>query len=120
MKNGIRFLGLVAAIAIIGSGVAQAQNREIFNSWIGKHYSRLDGKIPGRASFSRNSVTYDSSYTERIARYVSSRGSDGMNGPMGVQPSRTEYDDVRVERWVRFFFDANGVITTWESLGWKM
>ncbi|MDR1250998.1 MAG: hypothetical protein LBK62_02410 [Treponema sp.] len=50
-------------------------NRDIFDSWIGSHYSQLSGNIHGKVSYTSNSVTYDSSWTETKSRYVSALGT---------------------------------------------
>jgi hypothetical protein len=106
---------------------AAKSNREIFNSWVGHHYTKLGAKIPGRPSYSGNSVTYDSTWTETRAqsRPPSIGTADIVHGrglitTGKVEPGRIEYYTVTHERWVTFYFDSKGMITTWRSYGWPM
>jgi hypothetical protein len=97
-------------------------SREIFNSWIGSHYTKVNGNIPGFVSYSGNSITYDSSWTETKSRYhMRSRevyvSSDGHATTTG-QPDKVEYYQIEHKKWVTFYFDADGIITTWRSYGW--
>ena len=58
-KAFIVLLGfLVVAIAAADS------NRQIFNSWVGRHYTKLGRNIAGSVSYDGNSITCDSSWTE--------------------------------------------------------
>jgi hypothetical protein len=111
---------LVVLLGFALAALAAADsNREIFDSWVGHHYTELGGNIAGRPSYNGNSVTYDSAWTETRAQH---RGYLGVAGPggQGVQPGGIEYYTVTHERWVTFYFDGNGVITTWRSYGWPM
>jgi hypothetical protein len=100
--------------------VTAQSNREVFNSWVGSHYTKLTGNFRGTVSYNGNSITFDTSWTETRARYVPSTGVvDASGRTLGNQrSSRTEYYQIRHERWVTFYFDQNGIITTWRSYGW--
>jgi photosystem II stability/assembly factor-like uncharacterized protein len=100
--------------------VAANTNRQIFNSWVGSHYTELSGKIPGRASYTENSITYDSSWTKDVrvwkGRAYNTNTGEGVGDYGMVSTGRK----ITYERWVTFYFDKNGIITTWRSYGWKM
>jgi hypothetical protein len=104
--------------------VAAETNRELLNSWIGHHYTELGSNISGKVSYNGNSVTYDSSWTEVKMQYVP--GSGGASAVLGqgtigeYRPPRSVPYEIYHERWVTFYFDANGIITTWRSYGWAM
>jgi hypothetical protein len=95
-------------------------NRQIFNSWVGYHYTKLGGNIAGRVSYNGNSITYDSSRTVVKERYIPAQGAAGVDGTSNLQSARTESYEVRYEQWVTFYFDRNGIITSWRSYGWKL
>jgi hypothetical protein len=123
MRNKKLLLGLLAVLLTFGSVfTATAQsNSEIFNSWIGSHYTKLSGKIPGRVSYNGNSVTYDSSWNEIKSRYAPRGGRSGGIAGSGTESLATPYyEDYQVyhERWITFYFDKNGIITTWRSKGY--
>jgi hypothetical protein len=101
---------------------AAESNREILNSWIGSHYTKLNGKFSGTVSYNGNSVTYDTSWVETRQQYVPSTGVIDANGQtIGPQrSSRTQTYQIKHERWVTFYFDGNGYITTWRSYGWEV
>jgi hypothetical protein len=102
-----------------GEVPAKKSNREIFNSWVGHYYTELGSNIAGRVSYSGNSITYDSSWTETKETYIPSRGTSSMEGQIGPSSSAgTETYYIEHERWVTFYFDENGIITTWRSYGW--
>jgi hypothetical protein len=112
------FLILLGFVAI--SIVTAESNRAIFNSWVGHHYTKLAGNIAGRPSYNGNSVTYDSSWTEDERVWKASGHSALLgqgSGEYGMVPTGRK---ITYERWVTFYFDGNGIITTWRSYGWKM
>ena len=112
---------LIIALGFVFVSIVVADtNRQIFNSWIGCHYTDLGGNIAGRVSYNVNSITYDSSWTETKTRYIPSTGTSDMGGGNTIERSRTETYTISHERWVTFYFDQNGIITTWRSYGWKM
>jgi hypothetical protein len=100
--------------------VAAESNRDVFNSWIGSHYSKLNGKFSGTVSYNGNSVTYDSSYTSTERRYVGPEINVGSRAGSGYVRNRDPWENYQVyhERWVTFYFDRNGIITNWRSYGW--
>jgi hypothetical protein len=102
--------------------VTAESNREVFNSWVGYHYTQLNGKFSGSVSFNGNSITYDTSWVETRQEYVPSTGiTDASGNTIGKsRSSRTQTYQIKHERWVTFYFDQNGVITTWRSYGWPM
>jgi asparagine N-glycosylation enzyme membrane subunit Stt3 len=97
--------------------VAAASNREIFNSWCGYHYTQIGGNIAGRTTLTQNSIIYDSSWTETKAYYRPGSRRHDVSGSSGTPPS-TKYVDIYHERRVVFYFDANGIVTSWRSKGW--
>jgi hypothetical protein len=118
-KKKLFVLVLVFAAAAM---VTADTNRQIFNSWVGCHYTQLGGNIAGRVSYNGNSITYDSSWTEVKREWVGPTGVTSANGRRvgGRMEAETRTYEIRHERWVTFYFDQNGIITTWRSYGWKM
>lgn len=106
----------VTAIALGGA----ESTRAIFNSWVGRHYTELSGNIAGRASYNENSTTYDSSWAEdeKVWKAGSFNAITGEGrGEYGWVPAGRK---ITHQRRVTFYFDANGIVTTWRSYGWQM
>jgi hypothetical protein len=67
--------------------VTAKTNAEIFNSWIGSHYTKTFGRFSGKPAQTANTITYDSSWTETKSYYSgsyrthSARG--GVSGELG-------------------------------------
>jgi hypothetical protein len=117
MKKKWAFILLMSSVLV--AMVTAQSNRAIFNSWVGHHYTELNGNIAGRVSYNGNSITYDSSWTEdeKVWKAGSFNTYTGQRGESGwVRTGRK----ITYERWVTFYFDGNGIITTWRSYGWEM
>jgi hypothetical protein len=111
---------LVVLLGFVCAAFATADsNCEIFDSWIGNHYTELGANIAGKPNYSGNSVTYDSSWTETKSQYRGSPGGESaVTGRSTSRPGETVYYKVTHERWVTVYFDEEGIITTWRSYGW--
>jgi hypothetical protein len=118
MAKKMMFIFLLSFVFV--SMAAAESTRDIFNSWIGHHYTQTFGHIHGKLDQTTNSITYDSSWTETKSRYRVNTKMTGPKGTVGDQSSGTEYEEIYHERWVVFYFDNKGIITTWRSYGWKM
>jgi hypothetical protein len=101
---------------VFASMVVAESRRDIYDSFIGHHYTQTFGHIHGKPDQTANSITYDSSWTETKSYYIPGTSNSMLAG----EPSRVEYQEIHHERWVIFYFDNNGIITTWRSHGWKM
>jgi hypothetical protein len=104
---------------VVVSIVTAASNRDVFNSWVGHHYTALGRNIAGRVSYNGNSITYDSSWTEdeKVWKAGSFNTYTGQGtGQSGWVPTGRK---ITYQRWVTFYFDENGIITTWRSYGWE-
>ncbi|MDR0408997.1 MAG: hypothetical protein LBH18_01165 [Spirochaetaceae bacterium] len=113
-------LFIVAFVFAFITMAAADTSHQVFDSWCGSHYTKIGGNIPGRVSYGVNSITYDSSWTETKSHYISGASTTSMGQTIGVpEEPRVETYTIKHERWVTFYFDQNGIITTWRSYGWK-
>jgi hypothetical protein len=119
MFGGCAFLSnLDSGGAASGTRTSQPSARQIFDSWVGSHYSELGNNISGRVSYNGNSITYDSSWTEdeRVWKSSAYNGATGEGfGDYGMVPTGRK---ITHEKWVTFYFNKDGIITTWRSYGW--
>jgi hypothetical protein len=112
MAKKMAFIGLLGFLVV--TMVMAQSNSQIYNSWIGHHYTETFGKFDGKMNQTTNTITYDSSWTEDIRVWKASGFNVFTGQGMG------EYGWVKVgerthEQWVVFHFDENGIITSWRS-----
>ncbi|GHV86225.1 hypothetical protein AGMMS50230_18330 [Spirochaetia bacterium] len=99
--------------------IAQSKSfRDILNSWIGAHYTETFGKFNGEVRQTQNTITYDSSY-KTLEHEPSTGGYSGATRNGDASRNITPGRNVEVwhERWIIFYFDEKGIITTWRTKG---